>query len=470
MPAFILISAAISYNTLFFNVYFNRDMLDNVLQTTPAETMRMISFSYVMWLIILGILPALIYIRTRAVYHQIWWREILRRISVIVVSVGVILGVGAVFYQDYASFFRNHDTLKHVILPSNFVGASISKIKRIRKNNLPYQALGQGAKTLKTDTLRNVTVLVVGETTRAQNWGLNGYEKQTTPKLAERLARGEAVVNFPNVQSCGTATAVSVPCLFSSLTRNHYDEIKANRQDNLLDTLKTAGVNIVWLNNNSDCKGVCRNVTSVDTIKFKLPEFCRDGECLDNIMLPELDKALSQHSNDIVVVLHTMGSHGPTYFERYTAAERLFTPTCDTKEINRCNNTELVNTYDNTIVYLDQFLDKIIAKLATHTDWKSTVFYVSDHGESLGENGIYLHGTPYAIAPKVQTSVPMMMWLSPTWLANKPFDLNCLREKSTQNLSHDYFFHTVFSLADMDNQSLKQYDPKLDILASCRKM
>lgn len=468
IPLLIIIAAAISYNSLFFNVYFNRDMLDNVLQTNAAEASRLISPSYLAWLVFLGVLPALVYLRTKIVY-QVWWKELGKRLISIVCSLAVVASVAAFSYQDYASFFRNNLTLKHLIVPSNFMAASISKIKRLRAAQMPYQALGKDAKMLKTDNRRNVSVLVLGETTRAQNWGLNGYTKQTTPKLAERLKQGEALINFPNVQSCGTFTALSVPCMFSSLTREDYNELQADHQDNLLDTLQHAGVNVQWVENNSDCKGVCKNVPSVDVIHLNLPEFCTDGECLDNIMLPELDKMLAATEKDTLVVLHTIGSHGPTYFERYTPEERLFSPTCDTKEINRCSNEQLANTYDNSIVYLDQLLDKVIARLAAHPDWKSSMLYVSDHGESLGENGIYLHSTPYAIAPKEQTSVPMVIWLSPAWVQHKNTDLSCLQRNAGQAYSHDHLFHTVFSLMDIDLGSLKQYNPNLDILAACRK-
>ena len=468
MPLIIVISAAISYNTLFFNVYFNRDMLDNVLQTTLPETARMMSVSYIMWLLMLGVLPALAYILTR-VQYRIWWREILQRLTGIAVALLVVVGVAAVFYQDYASFFRKHNNFKHIILPSNFIDAGISKIKRLRMANIPYQALGKDAKLAPTDGKRHVTVIVVGETTRAQNWGLNGYTHQTTPKLAERIKKGNHLINFPKVQSCGTATALSVPCMFSSFTRDNYNETYAKRQDNLLDTLKAAGVTVQWVENNSDCKGVCQNIPTTNVIELNLPQYCTKGECLDNIMLPEMDKALKQDSQNLVLVLHTIGSHGPTYFERYTPAERLFTPTCDTEEINRCSNEQLTNTYDNSIVYLDQFLDKVIGKLEAHSDWQSALYYVSDHGESLGEDGVYLHGTPYAIAPKEQTSVPMIMWFSAAWAQQQPYDLACVKRAANQPYSHDNLFHTVLSMAHIQLNTVKQYDAKLDILASCMK-
>lgn len=468
IPLFLILSAAISYNSLFYNVYFDRDMLTNVLQTNWAESSRMMSFSYLLWLLALGVLPAVLYLCVKVEYRK-WWKELLARFTAILASALVVVAAGSVYYQDYASFFRNNKYLPHLIVPSNFVAATISKIKHTRMENMPFIQTGKDAKVKKPDDYKHITVIVLGETTRGQNWGLNSYSRQTTPLMAKRLASGQNLVNFSNVSSCGTATAISVPCMFSNLNRENYDEVTAKHQDNLLDTLQHAGVNVQWVENNSDCKDMCNRVPTVNTIDLNLPEFCTEGECLDNIMLPELDKALANVKQDTVIVLHTIGSHGPTYFERYTDKERVFTPTCDTKEISQCSQEELVNTYDNGIVYIDQFLDKVIARLEQHKEWESVVYYLSDHGESLGEKGLFLHSAPYAIAPKEQTHIPMMMWFSDAWTKNEPFDLDCLRKNAEQPYSHDNFFHTVFSLMDMDMTSLKEYRTELDILAQCKK-
>lgn len=468
IPAFLLISAAVSYNSLVFNVYFDRDMLTNVLQTNVAESSRMFSFSYVAWLLVVGVLPTVLYLCVKVDYKK-WWVELLARMGSILASALFVFAIGAVFYQDYASFFRNNKYLPHLLVPSNFVGATISKIKHTRMENMPFVQTGIDAKMEKTDDDVNVSVIVVGETTRAQNWGLNGYGRQTTPYLAERVKRGENLINFTDVSSCGTATAISVPCMFSSLNRSDYDAVQANHQDNLLDTVQHAGVKVQWIENDAGCKDVCNRVPTINTVDLQVPEYCTDGECLDNIMLPELEKALANASQDTVIVLHTIGSHGPTYFERYTEKERQFTPTCDTKEINQCSQAELINTYDNGVLYIDQFLDKVIAQLEAYPNLKTSMLYLSDHGESLGENNMYLHATPYAIAPKEQTQVPMVMWFSPKWVENKKVDLTCLRQNANRPYSHDNFFHSALSLMDMKMASVKAYNKDLDILATCRK-
>lgn len=149
--------------------------------------------------------------------------------------------------------------------------------------------------------------------------------------------------------------------------------------------------------------------------------------------------------------------------------ENVFTPTCDTNEINRCSNEQLSNTYDNTIVYVDQLVDQVIARLEKHPEWKSSMVYLADHGESLGEDGIYLHGTPYAIAPEYQTKVPMVFWFSPAWKESQSYDMTCLRHNAaSKTYSHDNFFHSMVAVSDLD-LSLSVYNKDLDILSECKK-
>lgn len=465
IPLILVISAAVSYQEIFFNIYFNKSMLNNVLQTTAAESARLITPGYVLWIVCLGVLPALAYIAVKVKY-RVWYKELLTRLVLAAVSFLCALGIAMLQYQDYASFFRNNKSVTHLIVPSNFIGAGVSKYKDWKRSNIPYTQLDMAVvQNRPAGSLRRFVVLVVGETTRAANWGLNGYSRQTTPLLA---ARGDEIVNFPQVRSCGTSTAHSLPCMFSTFDRTDYDEIKAEHQDNLLDIVQRAGVEVTWLENDSGCKGVCGKVPNTDVTSLNLPEYCRNGECLDNILLTKFDEALNKNDKDAVLILHTIGSHGPTYYERYTEAERKFTPTCDTNEIDKCARATLVNTYDNTVLYVDQFIDKVIRKLENRDDLESAVYYVSDHGESLGENGMYLHAAPYAIAPSGQTHIPMVMWFSKAFRQHGGIDFQCLKQKAAENeYSHDHYFSTVLGLMDISNS--QTYRKEMDILAACRR-
>ncbi len=465
IPILLVVSAAISYHSIFYDIYFNVDMLNNTLQTTWSESSRLMTLNYILWVIFFGIIPAITYLMIKIKYKT-WYKEIGVRIVVVLFSAIIIAGIGKGFYQDYASFFRNNKSITHLLLPSNFIGASISKAQEKFKQKMPYIEQDLLVTQDKPDPYRHITVLIVGETTRAQNWGLNGYKRQTTPLLANR---GEQIINFRSVSSCGTSTAYSVPCMFSTMDKDNYSSDKAELQDNLLDVLQRAGIEIMWLDNDSGCKGVCKRVPNIDVTALNLAKYCRNGECLDNILLEKFDEVVNASNKDIVVVLHTIGSHGPTYHERYPAEYRRFTPTCDTNEINKCSNQELVNTYDNGILYIDQFIDKVITKLEQRNNVESAVLYVSDHGESLGENGVYLHSAPYAIAPKEQTQVPMIMWFSSAFRQDEGIDFDCLRRNAKQQkYSHDNFYSTVFGLMDMSLVS-DTYRPEKDILATCKK-
>ena len=465
IPLILLLSAAVSYSVIFLGDYFDRAMLTNVLITTPAESAKLLTVPYALWLLALGVVPALLYLRVRVVYRR-WWRELALRLGAVLLSLALALLLSHHYYQEYAAYGRNNHDLPHLIVPTNFIVASISKIKHQRRANRPYETVAADAHQQKTDPQRRVSVFIIGEATRAQNWGLNGYARQTTPKLA---ARGAEIINYPQVSSCGTYTAYSVPCMLSDQPRATFDVDIASRRDNLLDILQRAGVRVVWYDNDTGCKGACAHIEYHDMTALNLPEYCTDGECLDDILLRDFDKTLAEDNRDTIIILHTIGSHGPTYYQRYTPEYRAYAPTCDTKHIQQCNQEALINTYDNTIRYVDGFIDQVIARLAQHEDWESSLVYLSDHGESLGENGIYLHSTPYSVAPAEQTRVPMMLWLSDAWRQDGAVDGNCLHQRaSSGEYSQDNVFHTYLGLFDVQTGG-SIYQKELDLLAGCRK-
>jgi lipid A ethanolaminephosphotransferase len=279
------------------------------------------------------------------------------------------------------------------------------------------------------------------------------------------------LVNHSQVQSCGTNTQVSVPCLFSPLTRQQGGD-KTAEHENLLDVLQRAGLAVLWLDNQSGCKGVCDRVPNASTRELQLPELCQGGECFDEAMLHGLDERIAaldpqRRARGVVLVLHPMGSHGPAYFKRTPANRKPFQPECTSNALPDCGAAELVNAYDNTIAYTDHFLDQTLRWANEHAAkgrYDTGLIYVSDHGESLGENGLYLHGVPYAFAPKQQTHVPMVTWLSPGLQQRTGVRSACLRERANQALSHDHLFHSVLGIMDVTTQA---YQPDLDLFGPC---
>ena len=312
-------------------------------------------------------------------------------------------------------------------------------------------------------SLPKLMVLVVGETARAENFSLNGYSKNTNPKLSQ-----QDILNFSRVSSCGTATAVSVPCMFSGMPRKEYEERLASHREGLLDIAQRAGYQVTWIDNNSGCKGTCDRVN-----QFKIPEplqqkWCKDKECFDDILIDSFKAYLATIPQDDnrprLIVLHQMGSHGPAYYKRVPAQFKVFKPTCDTNAIQGCSREALLNSYDNTLLYTDYVLDSLIETLKNTTKYQTALWYLSDHGESTGESGMYLHGAPYAIAPTQQTHIPMLMWFSTVWQHQAKQQVKCLAQQGRQELSQDNLFPTMLSLLDVKS---KVIDPNNDMLAAC---
>jgi lipid A ethanolaminephosphotransferase len=304
-------------------------------------------------------------------------------------------------------------------------------------------------------------VLVVGETARAANFSLNGYPRQTNPELA-RLA----VVNFPHTAACGTSTEVSLPCMFSPFGRADYDEDRIRRHESLLHLLARAGLHVVWLDNQSGCKGVCEGLELRDLSRARLPGVCDAERCLDEILLHGLRDVVAQATGDTVVVLHQLGNHGPAYFRRYPAAFRRFEPACERRELADCTREQIVNAYDNALLYTDHLLARTIGYLDGLRDrYDVALLYVSDHGESLGEHGLYLHGMPYAIAPREQLEVPMLWWFASDSARSLDVDLACLRRRAAEPASHDHVFHSVLGLLAV---TTPRYRPQLDVFSGCR--
>ncbi|MNP20405.1 Phosphoethanolamine transferase EptA [compost metagenome] len=224
---------------------------------------------------------------------------------------------------------------------------------------------------------------------------------------------------------------------------------------------------MLWLDNNSDCKGTCLRVPHRDIPKSQPGPFCDGSNCLDEALLQDLQAYIDSLQGNALIVLHADGSHGPEYFQRYPKAMERFTPVCRTNQLGSCSREELVNVYDNTILYTDHFLARVIELLQRNQErFDTSMLYVSDHGESLGENGMYLHAAPYAIAPEAQTHVPMVMWFAPRTLADQGIARGCLQAKADEaDLSHDNLFHSLLGLFQVHTGV---YQPKLDVFHSCR--
>ncbi len=470
-PFFILLlisSSLVSYAGFNYSTVFDADMITNIMQTDSSEASSYLSVYSIGWLLLLGVIPAII-LAMVSLKQESWLKLIAKKLVSIVLSVVVIVAIAAVYYQDYASVGRNNSYLKRVIVPTQFVGGVASYVKHTYFTTpIAYKELGidaeQSASALKqAQTKPSLVVLVIGETARSQNYQLNGYHRQTNPYTSKL-----DVVSFKNVHSCGTATAVSLPCMFSLMTHDNYDHDTAVNQDNVIDILKRAGVAIVWEDDDGGDKTVADHIEREMMDHSHKDSQCDGNTCYDMVLLDDFDKNIEKLSGNRMIALHLIGSHGPTYYKRYPKEMAAFQPDCPRADIENCTNEQLVNSYDNTIRYTDYVLSQIIERLTTlQGKYNTALVYVSDHGESLGEGGMYLHGAPYAFAPDYQTTVPLIVWMSKGFQQVKQVNYDCLKHNvdSKTDYSHDNLFHSLLGIMDVETSV---YQPQLDIFADCR--
>ncbi len=448
----LLLSSLASYFMNNYNIVIDETMIQNTIQTNTSEVFDLLNIKLFIYLIFAGIIPSIIVYKIKIKYRS-FKRELLSRL-IIIFSLLVIIIIAAFPVSDYyTSFLREHKPLRYYTNPAYFLFSTGRYIaQNLRGSERAITPIGEDAKISAKDRDRKkLIILVVGEAVRADRLHMNGYERETTP-----LIEKEEIINFPEMYSCGTTTSVSIPCMFSSLTRAGYSDKKVRSTYNILDVLSAAGVNILWRENNSSSKGVADRVNYED---FKNPEkntIC-NPECRDEGMLVGLQEYIdSKRSGNILIVLHQMGNHGPAYYKRYPEEFEKYTPVCKTSQLEECSAHEISNAYDNAVLYTDYFLSKVIALLKENSQFETAMFYISDHGESLGENSIYLHGLPYFMAPENQKHIPAIMWFGEGF----NIDRKRMREAARERYSHDNLFHTLLGLMDVETSV---YNRDMDI-------
>lgn len=456
----VLLAAAAGWFMDTWGVALDSEMLRNALQTDLAEARDFIGWP-LLWRLLWVAGPALALIWMVALRVQGTWQ--VARDWLLACAAGLVLVfiAGLPLYGHYVSYFRNEATARYLIAPANVVVGLARLARKSLQVQGPHEAVGLDARRAAPSARPLLLVLVVGETARAANFSLGGYARETNPQLARR-----EVFYYTDVTSCGTATAMSLPCMFSELPREEFRLGTARRRDSVLDILQRAGVTVRWIENQSGCKGVCDRVPNEMAAPY-FPAACQRGECLDETLLHALEAQLGQVRDDTLLVLHAMGSHGPAYHRRVPPSHAPFQPACDTHRIETCSDEAIVNAYDNTIFYADHILAGLIDRLAAARQVDPVLLYVSDHGESLGERGLYLHGQPYRLAPAVQKRVPMLLWLPGNSLSRLGIDPGCLRRGLQESRSHDHLSHTLLGMAGIETIA---YRENLDLTAGCRSV
>jgi len=462
--AALLISAVCAHFMNAYGVVVDRSMIQNVAETDLREARDLITSGLALHVLVLGALPALLVAWCRGRFGSPR-RELVTRSLVAALSVVLCAASIGVFYKEFSFIGREHGRLRLLINPTSPIYAAVRFLRGSEQEPKVVAAIAVDARRRSAPApggRRSVVVLVVGETARAANFSLNGYARETNPELS-RLS----VINFTQVESCGTTTAVSVPCMFSPYGRSAYSDEKAKGHETVLDVLQRVGVTVLWRDNNSGCKSTCDRVPRQTDQDLELPHLCSAEECFDEVLLEKLPAFLDERPGDAFIVLHMMGSHGPAYYKRSPEAFKKFTPECASADVRSCGREAIVNAYDNTLVYTDFVLSRLIELLARESERSDTaMIYVSDHGESLGEDGLYLHGLPWFLAPDEQKHVPMVMWLSEGFSEGRGLDRACLERRRRAPHSHDHLFHSVLGLFDVQTEL---YAPELDLFAPCRR-
>jgi len=459
---FLIVSSILAYFCNEMGVVFHQEMLLNIAETVrdnnSAEALELASMPLIRHVLIFGIAPTVL-----LTFVQIQPRRFLAEFGVraVVLATGLILLAGVTLpnYRHVTYFARDNRDLRLDITPIFPLISAVKLIDRRLHPKSPFRVIDATAFQRSNRTKRSIGIMVVGETARADRFSLGGYARKTNPLLEEIPD-----VLFAKASSCGTSTLFSVPCMFSMRGRTSYEPDEASSESNVLDILTAAGIKTVWIDNNSSCKKVCNRIENLNLRENpdESSEFYDEMGYFDEVLLQEIDAYLGKDGPDTLIVLHTLGSHGPAYGRRFPSRFGVFKPFCQQSSPTDCTVEEVTNAYDNSIYYTDYLLSQLIQRLQSRSDEVDTfLFYASDHGESLGENGVYLHGLPYAIAPLAQKSVPFIVWTSPQFRDGRAGGLENAMSLPQEGLSHDNISHTLLGIYDVTASS---YRRDLDIL------
>jgi lipid A ethanolaminephosphotransferase len=458
----LLSGAAVGYFMSYYGVIVDPTMVRNVVETDVREASPLMTSQFFVHVMVFGIAPT-VAVFVLPLGSGGWRRELGVRASIVAVSSLVLVGTVYANLGPVTFFGHQNHAMRMQINP---VYPLYAMYRYWAEDDAPppvpepldARRLVDGTAGGKPTLL----VFVMGETARADRFSLDGYERDTN-----RYTSALDIVNFPNVSACGTSTADSLPCIFSRFGRDDFSHAEFARNESLFKALGRLGVDVVWRDNSTGCKDICDEASFEELAGAQNPELCHDNVCIDEILLQDFSSLTEDDSVDHFIVLHQRGSHGPAYYMDTPPSAKAWLPECDSPALRNCDDESISNAYDNTILYTDYFLAQVIETLGQLSDrYDTAMLYVSDHGESLGENGLYLHGIPYAIAPEVQTRVPMMFWASPGFYASRSVDRNCLASAANAPYTHDAIFHSVLALFDIVSPV---YDRSLDMFSGCRQ-
>ena len=430
---FFLINAVAVYFINTYGVIIDESMISNVFNTNTEESTSFFSIKLIFYVLFLGIAPSVFVLRTN--YLKEPFKPFLKKSSIALVFLLVLVFANA---SNWLWIDKNSKKLGGLAMPWSYtVNTALFFIHQAQKNKKEI--------ILPNATIKNqeksVVVLVIGESARSQNFSLYGYPKNTNPLLS----KVENLHHF-NATSYATYTTAGVKAILSHENTDDLYEVLPNY-------LNRNNVDVIWRTTNWGEPPIhIKDYQNRDYLK----QICKENCDYDEVLLAGLKEQIeNSKSNKVLVVLHTSTSHGPTYNKKYPPNFEVFKPVCNSVELANCSQQELINAYDNTILYTDYLLNRVIEDLLDLKEYKSAMLFVSDHGESLGEKNLYMHGVPRSIAPKEQYEIPFIVWFSD----NEKKELKPYKELNQSNV-----FHSVLNLLAIEspiyNEELNIFNTK----------
>ena len=427
---FFIINSIAVYFINTYSVILDESMIGNVLNTDYAESSSFFSIKLMLYIILFGILPSIYIIKVKIINVTV-------KKFLTITSLTLLFILGLVFANSSNVLWidKNSKILGGLAMPWSYtVNISLFYVHQYKKNE--KEILLPNA-TIK-DNQKSIVVLVIGESARSENFSLYGYKKNTNPLLSKT----PNVFHF-NATSGATYTSAGVKCILEHTRTDDLYEILPNY-------LFRNNVEVIWRSTNWGEPPV--HIKNYQNREALMPNCKGEGCNYDEVLLSGLkEQIVASKKNKILIVLHTSTSHGPTYSKKYPPQFETFKPVCNSVELGNCSQTELINAYDNTIVYTDYILSNVIEDLKQLKEYKSAMIFVSDHGESLGEKNLYMHGLPLSIAPKEQYEIPFIVWLS---------DNSSKQLKPNKIVSQNYVFHSVLNFLNIQSPI---YNEKMNI-------
>jgi lipid A ethanolaminephosphotransferase len=418
--AFTFVADAISlYFINSYEVLITDSMMGNVFNTQFSEASGFFSLAAVLYVLFLGVIPCIFIFAAKTDFGS--FKRFMANIGL---ALGIAVGIAFVNIQNWPWIDRNSTELGSLLMPWSYTVNTVRFYNGEKKRNQKEILLPDAQ--ISNDS-KDVCILIIGESARRDHFSLYGYEKPTNPLLAE-----DDVTSLI-ANSAATYTTAGVKAILDHQPTGKLYEILPNY-------MYRTGVDVIWRTSNWGEPPV--HIEKYHTVRDLKKMYPDADDRYDGILLTGLkEEIMSSEKDKILVILHTNTSHGPTYNKKYPAEFERFTPVCTTVEMSKANPQELMNAYDNSVLYTDYLIHSAIEILKEIPDRRACMLYVSDHGESLGEGNLYMHGVPMSIAPKEQVEIPFIVWTS----------IDAAEVKELDEVGQYHVFHSVMDFLGVES-------------------